>query len=107
MKVLFRLKLVLEGKIGEKVPESSRSDLLQKYLVNNLLLSDAEINAFCLLNRGGMADLSLLRTLLEISQSPFVLVVYASLAASRTLSQWLLACLNFALDTEELFCWYN
>ena len=31
----------------------------------------------------------------------FVLVAYASLAASRTLLQWLLACLNFTLDSEE------
>ena len=35
----------------------------------------------------------------------FVLLAYASLAASRTLLQWLLACLNFTLDSEDLFCW--
>ena len=35
----------------------------------------------------------------------FVLVVYASLAASRTLLQRLLAHLNFTLDSELLFCW--
>ena len=29
--------------------------------------------------------------------NPFVLVAYASLAASGTLLQWLLACLNFIL----------
>ena len=33
----------------------------------------------------------------------FVLVVNASLAASRTLLQWLLACLNFTLDSQDLF----
>ena len=37
----------------------------------------------------------------------FVLVAYASLAASRTLLQRLLACLNFTLDSEDLFCWYK
>ena len=37
----------------------------------------------------------------------FVLVVYASLAASRTLLQQLLACLNITLDSEDLFCWYK
>ena len=31
----------------------------------------------------------------------------ASLVASRTLLQWLLACLNFTLDSEDLFCWYK
>ena len=35
----------------------------------------------------------------------FVLLAYASLAASRTLWQKLLACLNFTLDSD-LFCWY-
>ena len=32
----------------------------------------------------------------------FVLLAYASLVASRTLLQWLLACLNFTLDSEDL-----
>ena len=31
----------------------------------------------------------------------FVLLAYASLAASRTLLQWLLACLNFTLESED------
>ena len=35
----------------------------------------------------------------------FVLLAYARLAASRTFSQRLLACLNFTLDSEDLFCW--
>ena len=70
------------------------------------------------LNRGGITDLPLLRTLLAIlqtSQEPsvwemmdsFILVAYANLAASRTLLKWLLACLNLTLDSEDLFCWYK
>ena len=66
-----------------------------------------------LLNRGGIADLLLLRTLLAIhqnSQEPsfwkvmdsFVLLAYASFAASRAFLQQLLACLNFTLDSEDL-----
>ena len=58
------------------------------------------------LNRGSIADLPLLRTLLAIRQKSrepsfwevmdsFALVAYASLAVSRTLLQRLLACLNF------------
>ena len=43
---------------------------------------------------------------LEVMDS-FVLLAYASLAASRTLLQQLLACLNFTLDSEDLFCWYK
>ena len=37
----------------------------------------------------------------------FVLVVYASLADSKTLLQQLLACLKFNLDSEDLLCWYK
>ena len=65
------------------------------------------------LNRGGIADLPLLRTLLAIcqkSQEPsfwevmysFVLLAYAGLAALRALLQLLLACLNFTLEAEDL-----
>ena len=41
------------------------------------------------------------------SDDSFVLEAYASFAASRTLLQQLLACLNFTLDSEDLFCWYK
>ena len=63
---------------------------MEKFSANNLSLSDAEDNTFWEPNFGS-----------------FVLLVYASLAASRTLLQGLQACLNFTLDTEDLFCWYN
>ena len=70
------------------------------------------------MNRGGMADLLLLRTLLAIcqkSQEPsfwevmdsFVLLAYASLTALRTVLQQLLACLNFTLQAEDLSFWYK
>ena len=61
------------------------------------------------LNRGGIADLPLLRTLLGIRQGSDTLLffTYPGLAASRTLLQPLLAYLNFALDSEDLFCWYK
>ena len=65
-----------------------------------------------------MSDLPMLRTLLTIchkSQEPsfwkvmdsLVLLAYASLAASRTLLQQLLTCLNFTLDSEDLSFWYK
>ena len=70
------------------------------------------------MNRGDIADLPLLRTLLAIhqkSQEPsfwevidsFVFLAYASLAALRPLLQRLLACLNITLHSEDLFCWYK
>ena len=90
--ILCSFRLVLEGKAGKEIPESSRFELLEKLLANNFALSDTECNTFSSLNRGGIADLPLLRTLLAIrekSRKPsfwevmdsFVLVAYASLAA--------------------------
>ena len=37
----------------------------------------------------------------------FVFLAEASLAASRTLLQQLLACLNFTLESENLSLWYK
>ena len=112
--ILCSFKLVLEGKTDKEKPKSSRLELKEKILGNNFALSDAEDNTSSPLNRGGIADLSLLRTLLAIhqkSQVPsfwevmdsFVLLAYASLAASRTLLQQLLACLNFNLRIRRFF----
>ena len=101
MEILCSFRLVLEGKTGKEIPESSRFEFLEKFLANNFALSDAEDNTSGPLNRGGIADLPLLRTLLAIRQKSrepsfwevmdsFVLVAYASLAVSRTLLQRLL-----------------
>ena len=90
-------KLVLEGKTGKVIPESSRIGYLEKFSGNNFALSDAEDNTGTL-NGGGIADLLLLRTLLAIRQNSrepsfcevmdsFVLLAYASLEALRTLLQ--------------------
>ena len=96
--ILCSFRLVLEGKTGKEIPESSRLEFLEKFLANNFALSDAENNNSSPLNRGGIADLPLLRTLLAIRRKSqeasfsevmdsFVLVTYASLAALRTLLQ--------------------
>ena len=86
-------------------------EFLEKFSANNFALPDAGDNTSGPLNRGGIADLPLLRTLLAIygkAREPSfwemmdsVLVAYASLAASRTLLQQLLTCLNFTLDSER------
>ena len=91
--ILRSFKLVLEGKIGKEIPEPSRLEFLEKFSANNFALSDAEDNTSGPLNRGGIADLPLLRTLLAICQKSressfwdvkdsFVLLAYASLTAS-------------------------
>ena len=116
--ILCSFKLVLEGKTGKEIPESSRLEFLEKFSANNFALSDAEDNTSEPLNRGGIADLPLLRTLLAIHQKSrqpsfwevidsFALLAYESLAASRTLLQRLLACLDFALESEDLSFWYK
>ena len=108
MEILCSFRLVLEGKTGKKIPESSRLEFLEKFSANNFALSDAEDNTSGPLNRGGIADLPLLRTLLAIHQKSwepsfwkvmdsFVLLAYASFTASRTFLQQLLACLNFRI----------
>ena len=98
MEILCSFRLALEEKTGEEIPESLRLEFLEKFLGNNFTLSDTEDNTSCPLNRGGIADLPLLRTRLAIHQKSrepsfwevmdsFVLVAYASLAASRSLLQ--------------------
>ena len=100
------------------LPESSRSEFKEKFSAKKFALSDAKDSTSGPLNRGGIADLPLLRTLLAIrqkSQEPSfwkvmdssVLLAYASLAASRTLLQRLLACLNFTLESEDFSLWYK
>ena len=96
--VLCSFKLVLERKTGKEKPKSLRLGFKETFSANNFALSDEEDNTSSPLNRGGLADLLLLRTLLAIHQKSrepsfwevmdsFVLLAYASLAASRTLLQ--------------------
>ena len=66
--ILCSFKLVLEGKTGKEIPESSRLEFLEKFSGNNFALSDAEDNTSRSLNRGGIADLPLLKILLVICQ---------------------------------------
>ena len=118
IEILCSFKLVLEGKTGREIPESSRLEFSEKFSANNFALSDAENNTSRPLNRRRIADFSLLKTLLAIHQKSrkpsfwevmdfFVLLAYASLVASRTLLQRLLACLNFTLKSEDLSFWYK
>ena len=108
-------RLVLKGKIDKEIPKSSRSEFLEKFLANNFALSDEEDNTSEPMNREGIADSPFLRTLLAIHQKSwvpgfwevmdsFVLVAYTTLAASGTLLQQLLACLNFPFNSKDLFC---
>ena len=66
--VLCSFRLVPEEKAGKEIPESSRLVFSEKFSGYNFALSDAEDRTSKSLNRGGIADLSLLRTLLAIQQ---------------------------------------
>ena len=60
MEILCSFRLVIEGKTGKEIPESSRSEFLEssrsefleRFLANNFAFSDAEDNTFGCLNRG-------------------------------------------------------
>ena len=105
LEILCSFRLFLEVKAVKEIPESSRLESLEKSFVNNFALSDAEDSTSRSLYRRGIADLPLLRTLLAICQKSressswevtdsFVSVAYVSLAALRTLLQWLLTSLS-------------
>ena len=68
MEILCSFRLVLEGKAGKEIPESSRLEYLEKFSANSFALSDAKDNTSGPLNRGGIADLPLLKTILAICQ---------------------------------------
>ena len=64
MEILCCFKLVLEGKTGKETPKSSRLEFKEQFSANKFALSDAEDNTSRPLNRGGIADLPLLRATL-------------------------------------------
>ena len=64
--ILCSFRLVLEGKTGKGITQLSKLEFLEKFSANNFALSDTEDKTSRSLNRGGIADLPLLRTLLAI-----------------------------------------
>ena len=64
--ILCSFRLVLEENTDKEIPESLRLEFLKKFLANNFALSDVEDNTSRPLDRGSIADLLLLRTLLAI-----------------------------------------
>ena len=90
--ILCSFRLVLEGKTGKEIPESSILEFLENFSENNFALSNGEDSNSGPLNRGGIVDLPLLRTLLGIHQKfrepsflgvmdSFVLLAYAGFKA--------------------------
>ena len=103
---IIQVQINCRREVGKQIPESSRLEFLEKFSANYFALSDAEDNTSGLLNRGGIANLPMLRTRLAIHQKSrqpkfrasdelFSFISIVSLAGSRTLLQQLLAFLNF------------
>ena len=117
--MLCSFRLVLQGKAGKEIPESSRLGVLEKFLVDTVDLSDAEDNTLGLLNREGIVFS------VENAISNLPKVTRAKILRSDVLSCFisickfgssknnfatitgLLACLNFTLNSEDLLCWYK
>ena len=66
--ILCSFGLVIEGKVGQEIPEPSTLEFLEKFLANKFALSDTGDNTSGALNKEDTADLPLLRTLLSIRQ---------------------------------------
>ena len=89
--ISWSFRLVLEGKTDKEIPKSSKLEFLVKFSAKNFALSDTEGDTSGSVNRGGIADLPLLITLLAIRKKSreksfwevmdsFPLLAYASLA---------------------------
>ena len=84
--ILCSFKLVLEVKAGKEILVSSRLEFLGKFSGNNFALSDAEDNSFGPSNRGGIADLPLLRTLLAVCKKSWEPSLWEVMDPFRTLN---------------------
>ena len=65
---IMQFQISSTRKSGNETHESSRLEFLEKFSAKNFALSNTEDNASGLLNRGGIADLPLLKTVLAIRQ---------------------------------------
>ena len=110
--ILYTFKLVPVKKTGKEIPESTRLEFLDKFSATILPYQMQNINTL------GQCIEEVSRFVFfenSISNSPnsrdtgfwevihsFVLLTYASLAASRTLLQQPLACMNFDLEFVQI-----
>ena len=89
--ILCSFRFTLEKKTGKEIPDSSRLEFLGKFSENNFTLSDAKDNTSGLLNRAGIANLPLLRTILAIYQNSQKLSFWEVMDSFGLLSQESLA----------------
>ena len=112
--ILCSFKLVLEGKTGKKISESSKLEFIEKYSANNFALSDAKDNTSLSLNAEGIADLSLSRTLLAIRHKSrersfwqvmdsFVLLAYCKFGSFNNLFATITSLVELYLTIRRFF----
>ena len=65
---IMQFQIVIGGETGKEMPQSWKLEFLERFSANDVAFSDVEDNTSRLLNRGGVTDLPLLRTLLAIRQ---------------------------------------
>ena len=65
---IMQFQISSKRKSGNEIHESSRLEFLEKFSAKNFALSNTEDNVSGLLNRGGIADLPLLKAVLAIRQ---------------------------------------
>ena len=87
--ILWSFRLFLEGKTGKGMPKSSGIEFLERFLAKNFALLDVEDNSYGPLNKGGVADLFLLRKLFAKRQPSFWEVMDSfALLACASLACW-------------------
>ena len=74
--ILCSFRLVLEGKTGKEIPESSRFRVLRKVFSKQFCFMRCRRQYPGPLNRGGIADLSLLGTLWQLKKNNFMAPFY-------------------------------
>ena len=112
--IFYSFRLVLEGKTGKEIHDSSRLEFLEKFFT--ILLYQMQ-NTSGPLNRGGIADLSLMsyvRFFFKSQKQSFWEVIdsfcFISICKFGSLKKPFATTTNlskFPLDLEDLFCWYK
>ena len=107
-----------DGKVGKEIPESWRLEFLEKFPANYFASSDAKDNTSGPLNRGGISDLLLLRTLLVICQKSrepsfwkvidfFVIIIITKFGSFKNPFTSINILFKLTLDANYLFYWYK
>ena len=120
--ILCSLKLVLERKRGKEILESSRLEFFEKNFSKQICFIKYRRQHLWTIEQRMYSRFIFIESTIsnfpKVSRAQFLesdglfcfiskFASYASLAASRSLLQRLIACVNFPLDSKYFFCWYK